>query len=248
MDVLNTRTITRAVLLIIVSAAGASAVVAFDATGSGNGTTSLAWTHTPVGTPQGVFVFCMNDTNADVFSGVTYGSATLTLITGATDSAGEPGFTEAYFLGSSIPTGAQTVTCTVSSGSTSKSGVSITVTANGDTQTAGTASCTVSADAANPSCSITSISGASFASAGFHSGLNACANVTAGTGFTAGPCFDYGMQVTASEYATTQQGSGDWTVAFTAGSDDVAMVGVAIQQTVADVVSGSRLSIMGVGP
>ncbi|MBI4479429.1 MAG: hypothetical protein HY651_05360 [Acidobacteria bacterium] len=216
-------------------AAPCRAVIVFDASSEGTGTTSLSWTHAPVGTPKGVIVFCMNNTNSDVFSGATYGGTTMSQINSATDGAGEPGFTEAYFLGASIPSGSQTVVCTVSSGSTAKHGVAYTVTAASDTQTAGTGSCTVSADADDPSCSITSVAGASYAAAAMHSGQNAEGSTTAGPGFTIGPSNDYGTQTTGSERMTSQQSSGNVTVQFiTAASDDVALVGVAIQQTVAD--------------
>lgn len=224
------------------SAVPLSATIAFDAASEGTGTTTLSWSHVPAGTPRGVFVFCMANTAAtDVFSGATYGGTAMTQINNAGDALGEPGFTEAYFLGASIPTGTQTVVCTISSGTTAKHGVAITVTAASNTQTAGTASCTVAVDTDDPSCSITGITGASYAAAAMHNGQNAEASTTAGSGFTISHSYDYGTQTTASERRTAQLGSGNQTVGFiTAAADDVAMVAVAIEQTTPDPPSGKK--------
>ena len=220
------------------------AVIAFDAATEGTGTTALTWTHVPVGTPKGVFLFCMNNTNADVFSGATYGGTAMTQINNATDGTGEPGFAEGYFLGASIPTGNQAVVCTVSTGSTAKHGVVITVTAASNTQLAGTGSGTVAVDTDDPSVTITGIAGASYGAAGMHSGQNTEGSTTAGTGMTIGPSNDYGTQTTASERRTTQQASGNMAIQFiTAASDDVAMVGIAIEQTVPDVATGQAIVV-----
>jgi len=212
------------------------AEISFDAASEGTGTSALSWTHTPVGAPKGVFVFCINNTvSTDVFSGATYGGVAMTQKASAADTSGEPGFTEGYFLGASIPTGAQTVACTVSTGSTAKWGVAITVTAASDTQPAGTGACSVSNNVANPSCSITGISGASYGAAGHFSGQANESSITAGSGMTKGPGNDFGSMVTASEYSTAQQGSGNMTIGFTVATDDVAMVAIAVEQTTPDV-------------
>lgn len=81
------------------------------------GTTDPAtWTHTPVGTPKGVFIVCMNyqsDTNH--VSSMTYGgvSATQAMVLPRASSAN--GCMTVYYLGSGIPTGAQTVSVDLSS-------------------------------------------------------------------------------------------------------------------------------------
>jgi hypothetical protein len=223
-------------ILALLLAPPAWGTIAFDAASEGSGTTSLSWTHTPVADSQGVFVFCMNaDSSTDVFSGATYDGEAMTQIASASDTVTEPGFVEAYFLGTGINTGAVTVVCTVASGSDNKHGVAITVTAASDTQTAGTGSCTVNENATNPSCDVTGISGASYAAGGLYSGRNNVpANVTAGTGFTIRHDIDHGNNGSTSESSTTQQASGSQTIAFTAAADDVAMVGIAIEQTTPD--------------
>lgn len=101
---------------------------------------TFSWTHTPVDAPSGVLVFIMRtDTasSADAISGVTYGGVAMTAVSGglAQDSSGEPGLCKAYFLGSSVPTGPQTVQVTTSSGEYDAG--AITVTSVGDTGVTG---------------------------------------------------------------------------------------------------------------
>lgn len=57
--------------------------------------------------------------STDNISGVTYGGSALSAVSGglAQDTSGEPGLCKAYFLGSSVPTGSQTVQVTTTAGS-----------------------------------------------------------------------------------------------------------------------------------
>lgn len=122
--------------------------VAFDASSeSHTGTTSSVsessfnWTHTPSGAPKGVAVFVIgNGAFTDIISGVTYNGVSMTLVDIAqtTNLGAEPGFCKAYFLGSSIPTGAQTVEVTRTNNTTSVWAVAVSVTADVDTSVAGT--------------------------------------------------------------------------------------------------------------
>lgn len=116
--------------------------VAFDASSrSGSAVSasvaSFSWTHTPVGTPKGVCVVVAGSTSAtnDVTS-VTYGGTAVPRVTGAfaADSAGEPSFTDVYFLGSSVPTGAQTVVVNRNNNANGVWGAAATVTAGADTE------------------------------------------------------------------------------------------------------------------
>jgi hypothetical protein len=121
--------------------------VAFDAASeSHTGTTgsqseaSFSWTHTPSGTPKGVLVFTItSDLTGDIISAVTYGGTSMTAVTGglATDAAVEGGHTKAWFLGSSVPTGAQTVQVTRTNNTDVAYAVAITVTASADTEPTG---------------------------------------------------------------------------------------------------------------
>jgi hypothetical protein len=109
--------------------------VAYDANSTANGTTSISWTHTPVGTPAGVYVFvshcgttATNGTNSNDVTGVTYGGIPMTLVQSRTgDGTNLVGMVACYFLGLAVPSGAQTIV--VTGGSTSKYCFAKTVTA-----------------------------------------------------------------------------------------------------------------------
>jgi hypothetical protein len=105
---------------------------------------SFSWTHTPSGTPKGVLVFTFTGMGAvktatEHATAVTYGGVSLTAVPSgsAADTATEPMRTTAWFLASSVPTGAQTVQVTRTNNTTSMWAVAITVTSGGDTSTAG---------------------------------------------------------------------------------------------------------------
>jgi hypothetical protein len=91
--------------------------VAFDAVTTASAAASNpSFTHTPVGTPRAVIAFVYGNASATFgASDVTYGGVTMTQvasITGSGDGGGYPDTLNLhwylYFLGSSIPTGAQT--------------------------------------------------------------------------------------------------------------------------------------------
>jgi hypothetical protein len=100
----------------------------FDATSQATlGTGPLSWLHTPNGTATGIVVFVTQNSGVaaitDEVTGATYGGVAMTLIASIADDAfTESGITKAFFLGSGIPTGAQTVSVTQSAASNSKSG------------------------------------------------------------------------------------------------------------------------------
>ena len=124
--------------------------VAFDASSeSHTGTTgsvsqsSFNWTHTPVGTPKGVLVFTFSTLSSnDNATAVSYGASSMTAVSGgrAVSTGGTYiGDVKAWFLGSSVPTGAQTVTVTRTNNTDEMYAVAHTVTAasNTDVHTAG---------------------------------------------------------------------------------------------------------------
>lgn len=119
------------------------AVAPDSATESHTGTTgstseaSFSWTHTPTGTPAGVIIFVFNANNTgDDATSVTYGGVTVPAVTGgmAADTATEPGRCRAFFLGSSIPTGAQTVVVNRNNNANIMYSVAAVVTASTDTE------------------------------------------------------------------------------------------------------------------
>lgn len=207
--------------------------LAFDASSETTGTTTFSWTHTPVGTPRGVFVFIVTQTDtADVISGVTYGGVTMDRQQHAADAVGEAGACYGYFLGESVPTGAQTVEVTVSSGSNAKWACAITVTAAADTELAGIGSAKLEGDSTNSSVTITGIAGASYGAAGMFWGGGIVGSVVEGTGMTMRQTHDFGDVTGFAMSRSSQLASGDMTMAFdTSGdTDDTAMVGIAIQE------------------
>ncbi len=143
----------------------AQATVVFDASSEleRTGTTDPAtWTHTPVGTPRGVAVLIADETTStDHVLAVKYnvgasgaacasGGVSLKRIIRATDTAGEPGSAEIWFLGTGLPTGAVSVCVDLDSATTDDyEFVAVTWTAAGDIRIVDAD--TVNEDATNPS-------------------------------------------------------------------------------------------------
>lgn len=112
--------------------------IAFDAFSNGtNGSTgNISWTHTPTGTPKGVVVFVTQHHNAsDQVISVTYGGYTMTRYDAKFQSGDGHGVGAiyAYFLGSSVPSGAQTVYVTVDGTGSKKCAGCYTLTSDNDT-------------------------------------------------------------------------------------------------------------------
>jgi hypothetical protein len=81
-------------------------------TGSTNQST-FSWSHAPGGTARGVLVFVYSNIDAtEMATDVTYGGVALAKITEQVNGSAEPGTISLWYLGSSIPTGTQTVVVT----------------------------------------------------------------------------------------------------------------------------------------
>lgn len=99
---------------------------------------SFSWSHTP-GSIKGILVFVYTFSRTNITTSVTYGGVSMTsagrAVCPTPDVIGEPlaGACEAWFLGSSIPAGTQTVTVNRTNNSTRMYAVSIAVTAASDT-------------------------------------------------------------------------------------------------------------------
>lgn len=118
--------------------------VSFDAATASSravgGADPFTFTHTPVGTPRGVFVgaaYGAAGSNPAVWGTTTYGGVTMTRLSSADaiafKAAGEFGGTALWFLGTGIPTGAQTVSVDMTSDATSEF-FCVTVTGANDTE------------------------------------------------------------------------------------------------------------------
>lgn len=211
-----------------VSFALASNAIEFDAASEGTaGTGTISWTHTPVGTPKGVVVgVSTRSTSLDEITAVTYGGVAMTLVDHAEDTAGEQCRTAVYFLGTGIPTGAQTVSVTVS-GSNDKWAACETFTAPFDTQVGDFGIAEESQ--ADPSVAL-STTGPSFGVAVLTSGSNAPGDNVPNAGYTESNNHDFALLTASMIHADAQDADGTFTIGWTSLTDDVAMVALAIEQ------------------
>ena len=194
-------------------------------------TTTTSFTHAPdVSALQGVLVFiAQNVASADLISSVTYGGVAMKRVGFAQDTAGEPGASYIYFLGSGVPSGSQTVTVTVASGTDAKHAWVLGLLGVGDLQVV--ASGIVQGDTANPSVTLaTPLEFVGLAASVVFSGHNAVGSITPGTGYQGssigGSVRDFGTQVARVELANME--GANVVCNWTAASEDCAMVALAI--------------------
>jgi len=195
---------------------------------------AFSWTHTQTGTPQGVVVFVSTFVSvADFITSVTYGGVALTRLSGgsAQDAAGELGRMDAFFLGSGLGAGNQTITVNRTNNATVMYAAAVTVTAGAATAVPTATIVLLQGDQALAVQSVndTSPGQNSVRYAAAYSGLNA--PPAAGTGSTLLNSIDIGNYGSALAQETTA-GQGARNVGFTAGSDDVAAVHLAIRELV----------------
>ena len=189
----------------------------------------FTFSHTPVGTPKGVIVFIAHSADVDTIVGVSYGGVAMSRVLRASDAAGEPGSCYAYFLGSGIPTGAQTVSIDHNGGANAKYAQCITITAASNT--AVQASGKIDGDTADPQIALNSGSATAIRYACTYSGLPNITDLTSIGGFTDVHSWDQGASVRVSQRETTPS-SGSTTCGWTAANDDVAMVALAVIEVV----------------
>ncbi len=214
--------------------------VAFDATSeSHTGTTgsvseaSFSWTHTPSGTPKGVLIFVIqNNSSTDKITSVTYGGTTVPAVTGglAAAATAEPRLCKAFFLGSGISTGAQTVVVNRTNDTTLLYAVAITVTAGADTEVYLPGIVLIQAVSALAEQSVddgtTGVNSVRFAAVS--SALNAAPG--GGANSTGVNVIDFGTEV-AQVVREVTAGQGSRSVGFSnATSDDVAAVHLAVRE------------------
>ena len=205
--------------------------VAFDAfSDTTAGTGDLSWTHTPVGTPKGIIVFVVQNVAGSEISSVTYGGTAMAAVSGSPNNKAlaEDGIVYCYFLGSSIPTGAQTVTVTVSGASVKTPGA-ISLTASNDTTVQDTDVTINSGSSANPSSTLLLGGNTCFCAIGFMSGQASVSNIDPLTNWTIGQQFDFTSQ-TAGMYTYDVIGSSDVTMGWTQTADDAIAIGIAVTE------------------
>ncbi len=205
---------------------------AFSKSGASVWTTSTSFTHTPVGTPRGIVIFVVqNGNDADGRGTVTYGGVSVTAVDHAEDTATEFMASYSYFLGSSIPTGPQTVEFSGWSADDHYAWV-ISLTAAADTTVE--AHGIAEENLANPVVAL-STTAETWAAGVLISGLGSQGSLAATTGFSklgvAGTdSFDFGQQVALVETGDALFPAGTVNVGWTSAIDDVAMCALAIKE------------------
>ena len=199
-------------------------------TGSTN-QTSFAWIHTPTGTPRGVLVYVYTRSATQTVTGVTYGGIVMTAVAGgaAVDTAGEPGRVDTFFLGVSVPVGAQSVAVTRTSNATVMYASAATQSAGSDTEIYTPGIVLLQENGAYAVQSVTDgstgVNSVRYA-AGYH-GANGV--LAAGAGSTLLNNIDFGSY-TANTVRETVAGQGARNVGFTGASDDRAAVHLAVRE------------------
>lgn len=186
---------------------------------------------TPAATARGIAVAVVHGVSStDHVTGITYGGVAMGRVVRATDTATELGAAELWFLGSGIPTGLQTISVNLASGTTDDLHIVVmSVTANADTEIVDFDS--LSNNVANPSVTL-------------QYGGRTCLSIAAlygggadGTAFTPNAncttIHDHDLGAFFSEVIRqTTPGSADFAIGGTASSDDVAYVAMAISEVV----------------
>ena len=202
-------------------------------TGSTN-QAAFSWTHTQTGTPRGVVVFVSTFASVtDLITSVTYGGVGLTRLSGgsAQDAAGELGRMDAFFLGSGLSAGNQTITVNRTNNATVMYAAAATVTAGADTAVPTQTIVLLQGDGTLTVQSVndTSPGQNSVRYAGSYSGLGS--PPPAGTGSTLLNSIDIGNYGSAFVRETTA-GQGARNVGFNAVTDDRAVFHLAIRELV----------------
>jgi hypothetical protein len=213
---------------------------AFDAEGEAAAQTGLpvssprTWTHTPVGIPKGVVVLCAteNSGGASRVTAMTYGGVAMTQVSGSPlhcISGDSTATLEGFVLTSGIPTGAQTVSATLT-GTTGYGSINFaSYTVVGPNNSAVEDTSTVDTTGANPTVALT-IANESFVCGVLASGRDVSGDVVVGTGMTHDFKLDVGGQVMAFAHKTaliSSNDSVDWTVV----SDRYGILAVALKST-----------------
>jgi hypothetical protein len=219
------------------------AAVAFDAvSNAAAGTGNFSFTHTPVGTPKAIILY-VNQYNAsspsdDQISTVTYGGVAMTEMTGSPFMSTSTGSViHAYHLGSSIPTGARTVSITATSNDNKRPFV-ISLTASADTEV-NSVGLIGGAAIANPKITLPLNGISSFVSIGFISGAAAVSGITPYASWNSRLENDWGPD-TAGWYTYNTIGTSDVVAGWTSTSD----VATGITSAISEVAAGGGAAVV----
>lgn len=197
-------------------------------------------THTPVGTLRGGLLFVLDGdtTMVDNIDGGTWGGVSMVEIPGspALLATGEPHAVHGFFIGASIPTGAQTVQAITAGTYNFPSGgelISIGLTAAADTEVVDSDGTIATASGpANPSVTLSLGGRSCFCAIGFGSGVGTVGGITPLADWTSIVEIDYGQKV-AGCYRYNIIGTTDVTAGYTSNADDATLLAVAISEILA---------------
>lgn len=209
---------------------------------------SFTWNHVPTGTPRSVLVFTFA-VGANPVTGVTYGGVSMTAVPyTAYDSDTEPGFVQAWFL-DNVAAGTQAVVVSRTNNAVVTYGVSITQTAAAACEVylpgVVTQACGTSNTAASSSATGTGTAGLKSVNDGspgtdsqrymamHYGGSSVLAAGTGSTTLSTGGAIDYGLYVQCT-YRETTPGQGTRNVGSAAGTDDLALIALAVREVPVD--------------
>ncbi len=203
---------------------------------------SFTWNHAgAVSGVKGILIFTFVNANADDALSVTYDGITVPAVSGgrATDTATEPGDCKAWYLGSGVSQGTKAVIVTRNNNANVMYGVAITVTALGDTEATGVVLLNDNQALSEQSVTDGSPGTNSMRFAGVNSGLGT--HPAAGTSSTELQFFPATAgSRSISTVRETTAGQGARSVGFSASTDDVAAVHLAIRE----IVSSTNISAL----
>lgn len=207
--------------------------IAYDTQSTSSGSTSpIEYTHTPVGTPRGALIYVTAPTTTDHISGdVTYGGVTATQVSGSPwTNAATPGIVHAFLLGSSVPTGAQTVSVPLDA-AVSHAVTTYTVTASDDVSVLAADFASAMSDVngvIGPSLGLGGVTG--FVTLGYVCDVSGATSVAQPADWTATQEFDFGNEI-GGAYRYTTIGTADVAcqIDMTAQRDAV-VVGIALRE------------------
>ena len=170
----------------------------------------------------------------------------MSFVATADHTTGEPIAVHAYFLGASIPTGAQTVA--IDAGASGAGGYAVTLTANADTEVVDSDNTINSDSVANPSVTLSLAGRSAFASIGFGSGQDDPTGIAPSANWTAQIEADGGAQTTGI-YIYGVVSTTDVAAGWTQAADDAAAVAIAVAevQEAPACTAGLNLTLLGVG-
>lgn len=227
--------------------------VAYDNFGtSAAGTTTRTISgFTPVGTPRAAIVFIIQNNQTDEISTVTYGGVEMTEVTGSPNAkaTGQVGTVYAYFLGASIPTGAQDVVANASGTTGTKQSFVISLTADANTELVDQ-DATINTDSQeNPAVTLSHAGRTCFDCISFISGQLAISGITPLTGWTSRNETDGGPFCYAV-YTHDTPGTSDVSAGWTQTAEDALAIALAVSEVQAGgstPVRVRRRGTMGVG-